>query len=122
MGERVRALSLATAGDQWASVLGLLLTTVLAAFQSVGQDNRPYLGLVYSPPLPRPGDWRTLSLHLLHPMDRFHPGTSLFSVLGGPVLLSVARASWLPDGSGARAGLWAVFFFEVQMILSFFHL
>lgn len=32
------------------------LTTVLAVFQSVGQDKQPHLGLVYSPPqCPTPG-------------------------------------------------------------------
>lgn len=103
---RVQALSLASAGDQWASVLASFsLTTVLAVFQSAGQDNQPHLGLVYSPSLPRPGDWRTLSLQLLHPMDRFYPGPSLFSVVEGPVLLSVSRASWLPAGSGGQGSV-----------------
>lgn len=86
------------------------LTTVLAVFQSVGQDKWPHLGLVYSPQCPAPGTGG-YSLQSRHPMGRFHlvppSPLSLEALSWVPwVLLSIARASWLPAGSGARAWLW----------------
>lgn len=85
------------------------LTTVLAVFQSVGLDEQPHLGLVYSPPqCPARGLEDTTQSR--HPMDRFHlvpPSLSLEALSWGSMGSSVfARASWLPAGSGARAWLW----------------
>lgn len=81
---RAQALSQVTAGDQWASGLGLLTHHSAGCLPEgwAGQLAPPWLlfTVLSAPP------WGLgNTLQLLHPMDRFHPGPSLFSVGGGRV-------------------------------------